>query len=80
MQHDWSEGRTKEEGGAEEVEKAEKDERKENQGRCCIRQDKGRKAACEDQKMTKSEDKLVPKMVRKWVPKIATPAKSIDPK
>jgi hypothetical protein len=23
---------------------------KENQGRCCIRQDKGRKAACEDQK------------------------------
>jgi hypothetical protein len=28
--------------------------------------------------MTKSEDKPVPKMVRKWVPKIATPAKSID--
>jgi hypothetical protein len=27
-----------------------KDERKENQGMCCIRQDKGRKAACEDQK------------------------------
>jgi hypothetical protein len=31
-------------------------------------------------KMTKSEDKPVPKMVRKWVPKIATPAKSVDPK
>jgi hypothetical protein len=27
--------------------------------------------------MTKPEDK--PKMVRKWVPKIATPAKSVDP-
>jgi hypothetical protein len=32
------------------------------------------------QKMTKLEDKSVPKMVRKWVPKIATPAKSVDPK
>jgi hypothetical protein len=31
-------------------------------------------------KMTKTEDKLVPKMVQKWVPKIATPAKSVDPK
>jgi hypothetical protein len=31
-------------------------------------------------KMTKPEDKPVPKMVRKWVPKIAAPAKSIDPK
>jgi hypothetical protein len=30
--------------------------------------------------MTKSENKLAPKMVRKWVPKIATPAKSVDPK
>jgi hypothetical protein len=29
-------------------------------------------------KMTKPEDKPVPKMVRKWVPKIATPAKSVD--
>jgi hypothetical protein len=28
--------------------------------------------------MTKPEDKPVPKMVRKWVPKIATPAKSVD--
>jgi hypothetical protein len=31
-------------------------------------------------KMTKPEDKPVPKMVRKWVPKFATPAKSVDPK
>jgi hypothetical protein len=31
-------------------------------------------------KMTKPENKLAPKMVRKWVPKIATPTKSIDPK
>jgi hypothetical protein len=30
--------------------------------------------------MTKPEDKPVPKMVLKWVPKIATPAKSVDPK
>jgi hypothetical protein len=30
--------------------------------------------------MTKSKNKPVPKMVRKWVPKIATPAKSVDPK
>jgi hypothetical protein len=29
--------------------------------------------------MTKPENKPVPKMVQKWV-KIATPAKSIDPK
>jgi hypothetical protein len=30
--------------------------------------------------MSKPKNKPVPKMVRKWVPKIATPAKSIDPK
>jgi hypothetical protein len=30
--------------------------------------------------MTKTKNKLVPKMVRKWVPKIAIPAKSVDPK
>jgi hypothetical protein len=30
--------------------------------------------------MTKPEDKPVPKMVRKWVPKIAALAKSVDPK
>jgi hypothetical protein len=31
-------------------------------------------------KMTKPKNKTVPKMVWKWVPKIATPAKSVDPK
>jgi hypothetical protein len=30
--------------------------------------------------MTKPKNKPVPKMVRKWVPKIATPAKTVDPK
>jgi hypothetical protein len=30
--------------------------------------------------MTKPENNPVPKMLRKWVPKIATPAKSVDPK
>jgi hypothetical protein len=28
--------------------------------------------------MTKPKKKPVPKMVRKWVPKIATPAKNVD--
>jgi hypothetical protein len=36
--------------GLKKEERAEEEGRKENQGRCCIRQDKGRKAACEDQK------------------------------
>jgi hypothetical protein len=31
-------------------------------------------------KMTKPKNKPVPKMVQKWVPKIAMPAKSVDPK
>jgi hypothetical protein len=30
--------------------------------------------------MTKPENKPVPKMVWKWVPMIAMPAKSVDPK
>jgi hypothetical protein len=30
--------------------------------------------------MTTPKNKPVPKMVRKWVPKIATPAKCVDPK
>jgi hypothetical protein len=29
--------------------------------------------------MTKPKKKPVPKMVRKWVPRIATPAKRVDP-
>jgi hypothetical protein len=41
---------------------------------------KEEKSSVKTKKMTKLEDKPVPKMVRKWVPKIATPAKSVDPK
>jgi hypothetical protein len=40
----------KEEGRVEEEGRAEEEGREENQGRCCIRQDKGTKAACEYQK------------------------------
>jgi hypothetical protein len=39
---------------------------------------KEEKPAVKTKKMTKLEDKPVPKMVQKWVPKIATPAKSVD--
>jgi hypothetical protein len=41
---------------------------------------KEEKLPVKTKKMTKPEDKPVPKMVRKWVPKIAMPAKSVDPK
>jgi hypothetical protein len=41
---------------------------------------KEEKPPVKTKKMTKSEYKPVPKMVRKWLPKIATPAKSVDPK
>jgi hypothetical protein len=41
---------------------------------------KEEKPPAKTKKMTKPEDKPVPKMVRKWVPKIATPTKSVDPK
>jgi hypothetical protein len=41
---------------------------------------KEEKPPVNSKKMTKPEDKPVPKMVRKWVPKIATPAKRVDPK
>jgi hypothetical protein len=41
---------------------------------------KEQKPPMKTKKMTKPENKPAPKMVRKWVPKIATPAKSIDPK
>jgi hypothetical protein len=39
---------------------------------------KEEKPPVKTKKMTKLEDKPAPKMVRKWVPKIATPAKSVD--
>jgi hypothetical protein len=41
---------------------------------------KEEKPLVKTKKMTKPEDKAVPKTVRKWVPKIAMPAKSVDPK
>jgi hypothetical protein len=43
---------------------------------------KEKKPPVKTKKMTKPakpKDKPAPKMVRKWVPKIATPAKSVDP-
>jgi hypothetical protein len=40
---------------------------------------KEQKPPVKTKKMTKPENKPVPKMVRKWVPNIATPAKSVDP-
>jgi hypothetical protein len=41
---------------------------------------KEEKPLVKTKKMTKPEDKPVSKMVQKWVPKIATPARSVDPK
>jgi predicted aspartyl protease len=41
---------------------------------------KEQKPPMKTQKMTKPKNKPAPKMVRKWVLKIATPAKSVDPK
>jgi hypothetical protein len=41
---------------------------------------KGQSQPVKTKNMTKSKNKPVPKMVWKWVPKIATPANSVDPK
>jgi hypothetical protein len=41
---------------------------------------KEEKLPVKTKKMTKPEDKPVPKMVWKWVPKIAMLATSVDPK
>jgi hypothetical protein len=41
---------------------------------------KGQSQLVKAKKMTKSKNNPIPKMVRKWVPKIATLAKSVDPK
>jgi hypothetical protein len=40
---------------------------------------KKQKPPVKTKKMTKSENKPMPKMMRKWVPKIAMPVKSVDP-
>jgi hypothetical protein len=39
---------------------------------------KGQIQLVKTKNMTKPKDKPVPEMVRKWVPKIATPTKSVD--
>jgi hypothetical protein len=41
---------------------------------------KGQSQPVKTKNMTKPKNKPVPKMVQKWVPKIATPTKSVDPK
>jgi hypothetical protein len=41
---------------------------------------KGQSQPVKTKNMTKPKNKPVPNMVRKWVPKIAMPTKSIDPK
>jgi hypothetical protein len=41
---------------------------------------KEQKSPMKTKKMTKLEKKSAPKMVQKWVPNIATPTKSVDPK
>jgi hypothetical protein len=41
---------------------------------------KGQSEPVKTKNRTKPKNKPVPKMVRKWVPKIATPAKSVGPK
>jgi hypothetical protein len=41
---------------------------------------KGQSQHVKTKKMTKPKNKPVPKMVQKWVPKIETSTKSIDPK
>jgi hypothetical protein len=41
---------------------------------------KGQSQPVKTKNMTKLKNKPVPKMVRKWVPKIAKPTKSVDPK
>jgi hypothetical protein len=41
---------------------------------------KGQSQPVKTKNMTKPKNKHVPKMVRKWVPKIAMLAKSVDPK
>jgi hypothetical protein len=41
---------------------------------------KGQSQPVKTKNTTKPKKKPMPKMVRKWVPKIATPAKSVDPK
>jgi hypothetical protein len=73
-------GQPKQKRGAEKEEGAKKiNVKKIKEGVASVKT-KEEKPPVKTKKMTKPEDKPVPKMVRKWVPKIATPAKSVDPK
>jgi hypothetical protein len=72
-------GRTEENGGARKEEGAEKMNVNKIKKDVASVKTKEEKQPVKTKKMTKPEDKPAPKMVRKWVPKIATPAKSVDP-
>jgi hypothetical protein len=69
----------KKEGLEKKKEPKKKDVKKIKEGVASV-MTKDEKPPVKTKKMTKPEDKPVPKMVRKWVPKIATPAKSVDPR
>jgi hypothetical protein len=69
----------KKEGLKKKKELKKKDVKKIKEGVASVKT-KEEKPPVKTKKMTKSEDKPVPKVVRKWVPKIATLAKSVDPK
>jgi hypothetical protein len=69
----------KKEGLEKKKEPKKKDVKKIKEGVASVKT-KDEKPPVKTKKMTKPEDKPVPKMVRKWVPKIATPAKSVDPR
>jgi hypothetical protein len=69
----------KKEGLKKKKEPKKKDVKKIKEGVASVKT-KDEKPPVKSKKMTKPEDKPLPKMVRKWVPKIATPAKSVDPK
>jgi hypothetical protein len=68
----------KKEGLKKKKEPKKKDVKKIKEGVASVKT-KEEKPPVKTKKMTKTEDKPVPKMVRKWVSKIATPAKSVDP-
>jgi hypothetical protein len=69
----------KKEGLKKKKESKKKDVKKDKEDVASVKT-KEEKPPVKTKKMTKAEDKPVPKMVRNWVPKIATPAKSVDPK
>jgi hypothetical protein len=68
----------KKEGLKKKKEPKKKDMKKVNEDVASVKTKK-EKPPVKTKKMTKPEDKPVPKIVLKWVPKIATPTKSVDP-